>query len=318
MQYIFKQSQTTHFYQGINAIAQDGSLSDRAARILQYAISLPEDWRIIPRQLMKHFGWGRDVTYKALKELRKRGYAVLVRCRRAATWYVFNTPQTPETLATFTASNQPEPTPDAAPKNPDFKNSTNSDALQKTKHSQRTKETTTAIEPIQAIEKPDVVVIQGNVDQKGVAKPDTLEEHTLTKAIDDTQQAITGIPDKHQPTARQALRTLTKEEADAVVTALTLALSKGSVQNPIGYLLQLVKASKNGTFSPVEAAGGAPVITLAERIRREQERHHEAQNRGKMTNEQYTEWLQRTYGGKAEASTKPAKRVGLRQSLGWI
>jgi len=309
MQTIFKQSQTTHFYQGINAIAQDGSLSDRAARVLQYAISLPEDWRIIPRQLMKHFGWGRDATYAALKELRKRGYAVLVRCRRAATWYIFNTPQTPETLATFTASNQPEPTPDAAPKNPDFKNSTNSDALQNTDEEEKTKKPTT---PPPDRELSVSANEQGKTAVDVVVSRDSDEDHHVR--VSD----VPGIEVKYQQTARKALSALSKAEADAVVTALTLALSKGTVSNPIGYLLQLIKASKNGTFSPVQAAGAAPVLTLAERLRQEQERYEEAQRRGSMTSAEHAEWLQRTYGGKTvDGGNAGGRKVGLRSMLGW-
>jgi len=102
------------------------------------------------------------------------------------------------------------------------------------------------------------------------------------------------------------------------VTALTLAISKGTVSNPIGYLLQLVKASKDGSFSPVQARSGAPVLTLAERIAKEQQRQEEQQRRGAMTSEQHARWLAENFGAKTVDAGKASGRgVGLRSMLGW-
>lgn len=318
---IIKTPVTTNYFSAPNHVAQDRTLSDRAARILVYAASLPKDWRIIPAQLMKYFGWGRDSTYKALHELCVKGYAVLTRGKQWAEWIIYTTPQTPESL---------KATPDAAPKNPGFKNPCQTDALQKTEGLQTTEVTTTPAMLVESSvdQKHDVVVCGGITSDTPVepvetdktsdsgsnpATPTTI--HVDLKSRSD-QDPVPHIPDAQQGVARKALQPLTAADAANVLVALSLAMAKGTVSNPTGYLISLVKAMKSGSFSPVEARSGAPAITAAERIAKEQQRQAEQQQRGKLTNQQYFEWLNREYGSKAPAATTtPCNRPRLKLAV---
>lgn len=96
-----------------------------------------------------------------------------------------------------------------------------------------------------------------------------------------------------------------------------LALSKHKVSSKIGYLVGLVKAMKNGTFTATAAAQGTPAITLDERIAKERQRQQEASERGKMTVEEHAAWLVKQFGAKAEEGKRTSGRVGLRAALGW-
>lgn len=308
---IIKTPVTTNYFSAPNHIAQDNTLSDRAARILTYAASLPANWRIIPKQLMKYFNWGRDSTYKALRELCVKGYAILKRGKQFAEWIIYTTPQAPEIL---------QATSGAAPKNPDFKNSSQTDALQSNKDLQKTEITTTAFGTVQITDAspapatPIVVVENDLIDQQATTTRDPLP--TPTKAVDDAQQAIAGIESKHQITARRALSRLTEEQAQMVLVAFSLQCSKTTIANKTGYLIALVQSALNGSFSPVAAPQAAPAMTAGERIARERQRQQEAAERGAMSNTEYFEWLRKNFGAKAETIAKPTGgRVGLRRAL---
>lgn len=182
---------------------------------------------------------------------------------------------------------------------------------------QSTSKTTTSVEPVQVVDasmvtaKPDVVVERDLIDEKETpqtkttANADTGPGQPIDGIVlnrSDCQNdhgcigSVPGIDTRHQKVARKALERLTKEEADSVVTALTLALSKGTVSNPVGYLLQLVKASKAGTFSHVQATGAAPAPTLEARIAKEREKEREAATRGKMSNAEWFRMMNAKFG----------------------
>ncbi len=87
-----------------------------------------------------------------------------------------------------------------------------------------------------------------------------------------------------KPTLIKTLAVLTLIEAKAVLAILSRAIVLNKVQNPVGYAVQLVKASQNGTLTPV-TTNHQP--TLAERLaKQEADRKREAE-RGKITNEQW-------------------------------
>lgn len=130
-------------------------------------------------------------------------------------------------------------------------------------------------------------------------------------------EVIPGIAQDQQKAARKVLAQLTPEQQNLVLAAFTLALSKHKVSSRIGYLVGLVKAMKDGTFTEVGAAGGAPAMTAGERIAKEKTKQEEAQARGRMTNAEYAAWLQQTFDAKPSDAMKPAKNVGLRLALGW-
>lgn len=334
---IIKTPVTTNYFSAPNHIAQDNTLSDRAARIITYAASLPTNWRIIPKQLMKYFGWGRDSTYRALHELCAKGYAVLKRGKQFAEWIIYTSPQIPETT---------KATSGAACKNPDFKNPYQTDTLQSNKDLQNNEITTTA--PVNQVQElaikapatPIVVVQDGSIYEKEPHQthtdhPDSgLKQREVVAGFALNQSncpnvagnadgigidSIPGIDKRHQKVARQALERLTPEQAQAVVTAFTLQASKTTITNKVGYLISLTKAAIDGSFSPVSGSGAALVQSLDDRLRLERQRQKEAQNRGKMTVEEHAAWLAETFGAKpVDAGKASGRGVGLRSMLGWV
>ena len=176
-------------------------------------------------------------------------------------------------------------------------------------NNQSTSKTTTQPLPAQvhreplSVESPKVVV--RNEDSK-IDAPAT------------TQEPIPGIAQDQQKAARKVLAQLTPEQTSLILNAFTLALSKHKVSSKIGYLVGLVKAMKDGTFTEAGAAGGAPAQSLDDRLRLERQRQHEAQERGKMSNEQHAAWLAETFGQKpTDSPAKSGGRIRLKSMLGW-
>lgn len=278
MQTIYRNTYTTDFTVIKNDIL-NSELSGLAKAALIYLLSKPPHWKLRASDIRRFLKVGVNKAYRILQELRAFGYIVMKRVQSAVHWLVYDTPQSSPKTATSRAVIDRD----------GFHHDGNSDDLVKTETPVKIQKTTTPL-PIQVnqdplpIESPNVVV-------------------SLKK------EAIPHIESKHQTTAHQALRTLTKAEADAVVTALTLAMSKGTVSNPIGYLLQLVKASKAGTFSTVKATQAEPAITLDERLAKERQRSEESVKRGQMSNEVYFKWLESTYGSGSAKNDRSESRT---------
>ncbi len=273
---INRTSHTVNFTVTPNYIAQDAALSLRAHRILTYLLSMPKDWRVIPRQLMKYFGMGRDSVYKALKELRQRGYAVLIRSRRTSTWRIYDSPQSIDSEAVPHAEIVTKPATDAACKNPDFKNSTNQHALQ-SKQSLPNTEINNYEPAIKQVQQDVVVSNAGTEDRPPIELPPTLKG-SQTKVI------------------TKLLSNVTPEQAAMVLMIFNTAQKAGKVANPIGYLHALVKASQNGTLTAPENAQQAKPITAGERIAKEKKLREEAQNKAKVDNERHFARLRAMFG----------------------
>lgn len=316
-QYIYNETPKTNFGIHDKAFLDREDISGLAKTALLYLLGKPKHWRLRINDIKKKLGCGTSKAYKVLAELRAKGFAVMVRGQQKVEWffYAIPKPQPAETRA-----NSQSVKVQRVEVCDDLNSIEKSERIEKPQqHTPEPKPITAPASAVDVVVHCEEIKVGDNPEPIPLiqAKCQTTTRDPAPTAIDDTQQAIAGIPDQHQPTARQALRTLTKEEADAVVAALTLALSKGAVTNPTGYLMQLIKATKNGSFSPVTSQQVTPAPTLDERLAKERQRQHEQQERGKMTVEEHAAWLQRTFGAKVSEDNKPAGRISLRQALGW-
>lgn len=312
MQNIIRTNKTANFTILDNAIINAADLSALARMALIYLLSKPPTWKVRATDIKRHLGVGINKVYRLLQELRDAGYIVMKRVQSAVHWFVYDAPQSsPETA-----------TSPAVPDRDGFHHDENSDDIVRTETPLKTYQTTTTcpvIDPVTASAKVDVVVIDERVEQ---SPPDT----------------IPGIAPDQQKAARRVLADLTPEQAALVLSAFTLALSRHNVSSKIGYLVGLVRAMKDGTFSPVETqhcapastpnmygqnswagrggngvysqsghAGAVPVLNLAERLGKERAAREEALKRGKMSNAEHSAWLEREFGKAGSVSGLSAR-----------
>lgn len=74
--HIFKAKLKLPYFFYYNETAQDIELTMQAKGLLAYLLSLPEEWKIIAKEIPNHFPNGRDAVYKALNELIEKAYIV--------------------------------------------------------------------------------------------------------------------------------------------------------------------------------------------------------------------------------------------------
>ena len=85
-------------------------LSWQAKGLLAYLLTLPDDWKVYPRELVKHAKNGRDALYRILRELIDRGYLLRTQQRnednqfRQVTYTVLEYPS----LVNSVISNRPK------------------------------------------------------------------------------------------------------------------------------------------------------------------------------------------------------------------
>lgn len=83
------------------AFLQDVRLSWKSKGLLAYLLSLPDDWRISARELVRHASDGKDTLYNALRELGSFGYILRESVRvsgrfQGVNYVVFERPQKSE------------------------------------------------------------------------------------------------------------------------------------------------------------------------------------------------------------------------------
>lgn len=284
MQTIYKANHTSRF----NFVGSDfcnAKIPSDAKNVLLYLIDKPLDWKLIVKNIANTLDLSVYAVRKALRWLLDNGYARYKRFTDGRTvWEIFEQPNQAATQVM---------TPRVEIPHVEIEH-----VLHKTQTLPITQKTTTPIEQAQAqqeqlpVEKPSVVVHCNEMaDNHPISTP--------TQTIDD----VPHIAPQHQPAAKRALSRLTQEQAQAVLTAFTFQASKSNISNKVGYLIGLVKASKDGTFSPVQLTQSPATLSLYERIVKEQKSQQEAQKRGRMTNEEHADWLERTYGVKQSAKS---------------
>jgi len=219
MQTIYKAHHHTHF----NFVGSDfcnAKIPSDAKNVLLYLIDKPIDWKLIVKNIANTLDLSVYAVRKALRWLIDHGYARYKRFTDGRTvWEIFEQPNQDAT---------PVMTPRVEIPHVEIEH-----VLHKTQTSPITQKTTTAVEKAQAQQ-----------EQLPVEKPSVVVHCEEVVIVADNPEPIPNIPAQHQHTARMHLSTLSKEEADAVITAFTLALSKGTVSNPIGYLMHIGQSSQ--------------------------------------------------------------------------
>lgn len=291
---------TSHYLILPNAIAQDNTLGFKAYRLLTYLLSLPKDWKVIPRQLSSCFKMGRDAVYNALKELRERGYAILIRGQRKSTWRIYDTPQSVNSDSEPHVEVVDESKPDKACKNPDFKDPSPGDALQSKDIYTNTKKQQPAAQ--QPIIEPEQVVVIKEIINKEPAAPASTRVETLEVAQDAPPNAEIPLPNGLKPeqhaAAKKLLQALNAEQITLVLRVFNIAQAEQRIKNAIAYLHQLVKATQDGTLTQPENKQALP--SLAERIAAEEQRRSKEAERHKITNTEHQQWLVERFGYRAE------------------
>jgi hypothetical protein len=275
-----------------NTVVYDESVSALARLTLVYLLSKPPKWKLRANDIKRYLGVGINKVYRILRELREAGYLVMERIQSAVRWDVYEVPKPPAKNATTRSVIDRD----------GFHHDGHSDDLVITETPVKIEKPTTTASPV--IDTPPAS-----------AKIDVVVSFEMSEQS--TPDPIPHIAPDQQKAARKVLSELTPEQASLVLSAFTLALSKHKVSSKIGYLVGLVKAMNNGTFTAPEAAQGTPSLSLDERLAKERQRQQEASERGKMTVEEHAAWLVKQFGSKAEEGKKTSGRIGLRAALGW-
>jgi hypothetical protein len=311
-----------------NALTQSNQLSPRAYRILTYLLSLPDKWQLRVKHLMNHFGFGRDSTYNALKELRRLGYATLKRGRRSSSWFIYDQPQTEGTDTQPHVEIVTEATTEAAYKIPETKISTFQTTLKSTYTScLKIKDTTTAPDQVPESWEPIKPIVVASIEEITHTTPivnHEIQQTTLAALPVEIPQpeakvlpaGDNALPDngltpdpliieeierlplepKQKKVAQQTLSNLSLPEVKAIIAVYVRALTLGNITNPIGYLVGLKKACINGSLSPVAANNQ---LTLAQRIEKQERERIEASERGKISNDEWAKSMIERLGADA-------------------
>lgn len=73
---IFRRGREDNFTVVCNQVLKDERLSWKAKGIIAYIMSLPDDWEIHTKELVKHAADGRDSLMSGIRELKKYGYVI--------------------------------------------------------------------------------------------------------------------------------------------------------------------------------------------------------------------------------------------------
>lgn len=302
---IYRTAHQNNFSVRSNALLQDNTLSDPAYRLINHLLSLPPDWTIYPKQLMKHFGWSKDRTYKALKELRERGYAVLIRCRRSSIWKIYETPLVGQSDATPCAEIVDEPSNIETSKIPSIKNSCCADTLQSNNSFSTKNEITTTAAVTEDHSQPgEAVAVVVPFENEKLDDPIQKTEISSFKTPEPTPAVLpecdNSIPDNRltdeverlpikqsqRKAAVNVLSGLTADQVMAILAVFSSALTKQKIGNPVGYLVGLKKAVLNDTLT---AATAHQSLTSADRIAKEKKRREDDLQRHKVSNDAWAQ-----------------------------
>lgn len=97
------------------------------------------------------------------------------------------------------------------------------------------------------------------------------------------------VKPSHITPIRKSLKSLNKSQALSVMTVYAMAMSKSQINNPVGYITQLVKAVKENTLTMPH--NPSTIKPLSERIAK-----NRPQPSVKISNEQWLQMIQKQYG----------------------
>jgi DNA-binding MarR family transcriptional regulator len=261
-QTIYRNTHTSAFTALDNALLCS-ALDATAQKILTYLLSKPTSWRLRATDLKNTLGLTYYKIKKGLRILKALGYVTLQRLTTGHTvWRVFETPIQTETPAVIPSV--------------DFRH--------------------VEIEPILT----NTNLIE-NTNKQLPDRPQTLpsNKQSVVVSIMDEKPDI-PLPDtlkgSQAKAASKLLRNVTETQAALILMVFNSAMQNKRVNNPIGYLHQLVKAAQEGTLT-------APAMqqqqTLDERISKQREALKTAQNR-KIDNVSFFEMMRKQYGDRVQ------------------
>ncbi len=208
-----------------NAIANDESLSSTATSILVYLISKPPHWRFNANDIKRRFNIGLNKVYKCMRELIQAGYAVYKRTQSKVDWFIYDTKQI------ITNPSKNATTPEKSDR-VNFEHIHFEHEYKELKEKKVIEQQPAFIEP--SIKKQDVVV--------------SYESDEELK-----------YPANLTPIQRKACKSIIKKAPQDmkqdVLFSLAYAITNKTINSVPGYLNQLVTSARNGTFTPLTAAG---------------------------------------------------------------
>jgi hypothetical protein len=208
-----------------NAIANDESLSSTSTSILIYLLSKPPHWRFNANDIKRRFNIGLNKVYKCMRELIQTGYAVYKRTQSKVDWFIYDTKQiitnpskTATTLEKYDRVN--------------FEHIQNEYEYKKLKEQKVIEQQPAFVEP--PIKKQNVVVSYES--DKELEYPESL----------------TAIQRK---ACKSIIKKAPQDMKQDVLFSLAYAITNKTINSVPGYLNQLVTSARNGTFTPLTAAG---------------------------------------------------------------
>jgi hypothetical protein len=208
-----------------NAIANDESLSSTATSILIYLISKPPHWRFNANDVKRRFNIGLNKVYNCMRELIQAGYAIYKRTQSKVDWFIYDTKQ-------ILINPSKAATPPEKPNRVNFEHIHFEHEYKEFKEQKVIEQQPAFVEP--SITKQDVVV--------SCEKDEELK-----------------YPSNLTPIQRKACKSIIKKAPQniqqEVLFSLAYAIANKNINSVPGYLNQLVTAAKNGTFTPLTAAG---------------------------------------------------------------
>jgi hypothetical protein len=209
-----------------NAIANDESLSSTATSILVYLISKPPHWRFNANDIKRRFNIGLNKVYKCMRELIQAGYAVYKRTQSKVDWFIYDTKQ-------IITNPSKAATPPEKSNRVNFEHIHFEHEYKEIKEQKVIEQQPAFVEP--SITKQDVVVVSCESNEK------LIFPNQLTQV---QRKACKAIIKKAPQNIQQDL-----------LFSLAYAIANKTINSVPGYLNQLVTAAKNGTFTPLTAAG---------------------------------------------------------------
>lgn len=255
MQTIYRSTHTVNYSVLPNAIPSNTSLSAHARLALIYLLGKPPTWKMRITDVKRAIGCGINKAYRCLNELIRAGYAKMIRGQSKVDWYFYDTPQT-SVNTDRDGFHHDENGDELVTKNPLVSTEINN------------------YEPAIKQVKNVVVFDAGAEDGPPIPIPDSLKG-SQAKA------------------AKTLLSNVTPDQAVLILVVFNAAMQAKRVNNPIGYLHQLVKAAQDGTLT---APATPQQQSLDERINKQKEALKSAQIRSKVDNESHFAKLRAMFG----------------------
>ncbi len=218
---LINRSQTTSNFTILNnAIANDASLSSTATSILIYLISKPPHWKFNANDVARRFNIGLSKVYRTMRELIHNGYAYYVRTKSKVAWFFYDTKQI------------------HTPTEPEISNRV------RFKHVQNEYE-------YKELTKKENIENNNIEPVKEAVK--TENENVVVKNLEEDNLIYPKLKHSQLVAAKKLIKQTPLDRQQAILSILALQISKGAVNNPIGYLTALINKDKFGQLEFIEA-----------------------------------------------------------------